>query len=86
MREQAYVEFSIGYYHDRVLCDVTLMTCCHIILGRPWQALRRTLHDGLENTYLVHKGNGKFFLIPLGDDKEQEHLKIFFGSKEAFKL
>ena len=53
IKEQAYVDFSIGIYNDRFLCDVIPMTCCHVILGRPWQASRQTIHYGLENVYVV---------------------------------
>lgn len=65
VQEQFYVYFSIGAYHDRVLCDVVPMTCCHFLLGRPWQYQRRTLHDGYNNTYVVHKDGKKFTLTPL---------------------
>ena len=36
VRKRAFVNFSIGSYQDRVLCDVVPMTCTHLILGRPW--------------------------------------------------
>lgn len=34
--EQALIGFSIGGYKDKVVCDVVLMDCCHVLLGRPW--------------------------------------------------
>ncbi|XP_051127833.1 uncharacterized protein LOC127249182 [Andrographis paniculata] len=35
---QAKVPISIGPYKEDVLCDVTPMTACHVLLGRPWQS------------------------------------------------
>ena len=35
--ERVLISFSIGKYHDEVLCDVVPMQACHILLGRPWQ-------------------------------------------------
>ena len=38
---------------------------CHILLGRPWQFDKKTLHDGLTNEIsFIHKHN-KFVLSPL---------------------
>ena len=61
VREEDFVDFSIGSYVDRVICDVIPMTC-HIILGRPWQDSRDTIHHGLEN---VDKDGLKFHLNEL---------------------
>ena len=36
INEQVWVEFKIGEYNDRVLCDVAEMDACHFLLGRPW--------------------------------------------------
>ena len=35
------------------MCDVQDMTACHVLLGRPWQYDRKTLHDGYSNIYIV---------------------------------
>eukprot|EP00253_Pinus_taeda_P015626 PITA_15626 len=35
--EQCEVEFHIGKYQDKVVCDIMPMDVCHILLGRPWQ-------------------------------------------------
>ena len=35
MQKQVHVSFSIGKYHDEVLCDVVPMYVPHILLGRP---------------------------------------------------
>ena len=33
--EQCWVDFDIGKYKDMILCEVTNMDACHLILGRP---------------------------------------------------
>eukprot|EP00253_Pinus_taeda_P029431 PITA_29431 len=35
--EQCEVEFQLGKYKDKIVCDVMPMDVCHILLGRPWQ-------------------------------------------------
>ena len=35
MNKQVLVAFSIGKYHDKVLCDVVLMQASHLLPGRP---------------------------------------------------
>jgi len=47
--KQAKVEFSVGNYKDKVLCDVVPKEVCHILLGRPWQFDKKTKHNGLTN-------------------------------------
>ena len=34
--EQVWVQFQIGEYKDKILCDVTETDACHLLLGRPW--------------------------------------------------
>ena len=51
MTKQVLVTFSIGNYHDEVLCDVVPMQACHILLGRPWEYDRKVTHDGYKNHY-----------------------------------
>ena len=46
VNEQAWVEFSIGRYKDKVLCDVLPMGACHFLLGRLWKFDRQAIHDG----------------------------------------
>ena len=43
--EQCEVEFQIGKYKDKVICDIMPMDVCHILLGRPWQYDRKMVHD-----------------------------------------
>ena len=37
--EQCRVKFQIGSYQDEVRCDIIDMDVCHVLLGRPWQAV-----------------------------------------------
>ncbi|XP_022853001.1 uncharacterized protein LOC111374553 [Olea europaea var. sylvestris] len=63
--QRAVVSFSIGpTYKDQVLCDVVEMDACHLLLGRPWQFDRHSLHDGYTNTYNFLFGRKKIVLLP----------------------
>lgn len=35
VHRQSLITFTIGSYHDQVLCDVLDMDACHVLLGRP---------------------------------------------------
>ncbi|KAF7826900.1 Transposon Ty3-G Gag-Pol polyprotein [Senna tora] len=59
------ISFSIGKYKDEVLCDVVPMQASHLLLGRPWQFDRRTIHDGFKNRYSFSKDGRSFTLVPL---------------------
>jgi len=55
----------MGNYKDKVLCDIVPMKACHIVLGRPWQFNKKTMHNGLTNEItFTHKENN-FILYPL---------------------
>ena len=41
------------------------MDACHLLLGRPWQFDRGTIHDGRKNSYSLVKGGQKFTLLPM---------------------
>ncbi|XP_021757872.1 uncharacterized protein LOC110722889 [Chenopodium quinoa] len=60
VRKQCMVSFCVGSYCDSILCDVVSMDACHILLGRPWQTDKKSIHDGYHNTYtIVHEGRKK---------------------------
>jgi hypothetical protein len=67
--KQCLVEFKIGGYNDRILCDVIPMDVCHLLLGRPWKYDRNVIHDGRMNTYTLEK-NGRTHMLRSIKDKE----------------
>jgi hypothetical protein len=67
--KQCLVEFNIGGYNDKVLCDVIPMDVCHLLLGRPWKYDRNVVHDGRMNTYTLEK-DGRTHMLLLIKDKE----------------
>jgi hypothetical protein len=65
--KQCLVEFKIGGYNDKILCDVIPMDVCHLLLGRPWQYDRNAIHDGRMNTYTLEKNGRTHMLLPIKD-------------------
>ena len=63
--KQVKVKLSVGNYEDKVLCDVVPMEACHILLGRPWQFRKKTMHNGLTNEIIFTHREKKFVLYPL---------------------
>eukprot|EP00253_Pinus_taeda_P034758 PITA_34758 len=66
--EQCEVEFQIGRYKDKFICDIMSMKVCHILLGRPWQYDRKVVHDGLTNCYKFVKDGIKHTLVPIKEE------------------
>lgn len=69
VNEQSEVEFQIGRYKDKIICDIMPMDVCHILLGRPWKYDRKVTHDGVTNYYKFVKDGIKHTLVPI---KEEE--------------
>ena len=63
------VEFKIGGYNDKILCDVIPMDVCHLLLGRPWKYDRNVVHDGRMNTYTLEKDGRTHRLLPKKDEE-----------------
>ncbi|XP_074315580.1 uncharacterized protein LOC141651781 [Silene latifolia] len=64
--KQCLVPFSIGIvYKDEILCDVVSMDACHLLLGRPWEFDKNSIHQGRSNTYSFKQGSKKITLTPL---------------------
>lgn len=62
------IQFSLGSYHDYADCDVVPMQASSLLLGRPWQHDRDTLHHGRTNQYtLMFKGK-KITLLPMSPE------------------
>jgi len=68
--EQSEVEFQIGRYKDKIICDIMPMDVCHILLGRPWQYDRKVTHDGVLNCYKFEKDGVRHTLVPIREEKE----------------
>nr|KYP60032.1 Retrovirus-related Pol polyprotein from transposon 297 family [Cajanus cajan] len=71
--QQVKVKFSIGNYEDHVLCDVVPMEACHILLGRPWQFDKKTMHNGLTNEITFAHREKKFVLHHLSPQQVVEN-------------
>ena len=69
MNEQAWVDFSIGGYKDKILCDILPMDACHLLLGRPWQFDKKAHHDGEKNSYSFQKDGVTYKLDSKGEKK-----------------
>ncbi|KAI0514121.1 hypothetical protein KFK09_010155 [Dendrobium nobile] len=62
--KQCLVDFSIGPFKDQVQCDVVPMDACHLLLGRPWQFDKGTIHNGTTNTYSFVHDQQSIVLLP----------------------
>ncbi|XP_010527366.1 PREDICTED: uncharacterized protein LOC104804721 [Tarenaya hassleriana] len=70
--ERVKIPFSIGRYHDEVVCDVVPMQAGHMLLGRPWQFDREVMHDGRANQYTLIHNKKKIVLAPLTPSQVHE--------------
>jgi hypothetical protein len=57
------LNFSIGPYHD-----VVPMQACHILLGRPWQFDKYSMHHGRLNQYSFLHHDKKIVLHPMSPE------------------
>lgn len=73
--EQVVVPFRIGKYQDQVKCDVVPMQAGHILLGRPWQLDKETIHHGRTNVYSFTYNNKKHNLAPLSPQEVHDMQK-----------
>lgn len=67
VEEQAWVEFELGEYKDKVLCEIIHVDVYHLILGRRWQFDVKAQNNGEKKTYLIEKDGRKFKMNPLLD-------------------
>jgi hypothetical protein len=61
------LNFSIGSYHD-VECDVVPRQACPILLGRPWQFDKDSMHHGRLNQYSFLHHDKKIGLHPMSPE------------------
>ena len=88
VQKQVLVSFSIGKYHDEVLCDVVPMYASHILLGRPWQFDRKANHDSFKNRLSFMKDEKLETLVPMTSKQvyeDQVKLKQECDSKKIEK-
>jgi hypothetical protein len=86
--KQCLVEFKIGGYNDKILCDVIPMDVCHLLLGRPWQYDMNVVHDGRKNTYTLEKNGRTHMLLPIKDKEvkpEVSNIVLLMSGKELLK-
>jgi hypothetical protein len=86
--KQCLVELRIGGYNDKILCDVSPMDVCHLLLGRPWQYDRNVVHDGRKNTYTLEKNGRTHMLLPNKDKEvklEVSNIVLLMSGKELLK-
>ena len=87
INEQVWVEFKIGEYKDKVLCDVVEMDACHLLLSRPWQYDVCAKHDGKTNVYTITKDGVEYNMPHLLDDgKPATNGVMLVGEKEFMKV
>lgn len=68
MTRSVRVHFSIAAYADYVDCDVVPMQACSLLLGRPWQFDKNSIHHGRKNQYtLIHKDKN-ITLLPMSPE------------------
>jgi len=58
------INFTIGSYKDVVECDVVPTQACNILLGRPWQFDRDSMHHGRTNQYSFLFHDKKNYVAP----------------------
>lgn len=86
VNEQCEVEFQLGKYKDKIVCDVMPMDVCHILVGIPWKYDRGVMHDGKRNTYKFRKDGVNHTLLPLQEEdalgKNTDPKTLLLGGKE----
>ena len=80
---QALISFSIGGYHDEILCDVVPMHASHILLGRPWQYDRRVIYNGFSNRYSFTMNGKPINLLPMTPKQVYEDQKVLSECESA---
>lgn len=65
VNERDQVEFTIGGYKDKIICDILPMDACHFLLCRPWQYDRKAIHNGEKNSYSFKKSGVTYYIQSL---------------------
>jgi hypothetical protein len=83
--KQCLVEFKIGGYNDKILCDFIPMDVCHLLLGRPWQYDINVIHDRRMNTYTLEKNGITYMFLSIKDkevNSEVSSIVLLMSGKE----
>jgi hypothetical protein len=83
--KQCLVEFKIGGYNDKILCDVIPMDVCHLLLGRPWKYDKNVIHDGRMNKYTLEKNGRTHMLLSIKEIEvkpEVSNIVLLMSGKE----
>ena len=83
--EHSEVDFQIGIYKDKAICDIMPMDVCHVLLGRLWKFNRKVIHDGNRNCYNFETRGIHHTLSPLQEvngDTVNEPKALLLGGKE----
>ena len=86
--EQCIVKFKIAHYFDEVFCDIMLMDCFHILLGRPWKYDRYAIHDGILNQYTLCVNRKKQILLALIESLDEVScttIKVWMVNRKQFE-
>jgi hypothetical protein len=62
------LNFAIGPYHDVVECDIVPMQACHILIGRPGQIDKDSMHHDRLNQYSFLYHDKKIVLHPMSPE------------------
>ena len=64
------------------------MEACHVLLGRPWQFNKKTIHDGVTNEITFTHNKRIFVLHPLTHTyvlEDQVQIKTLYNEKKSPK-
>jgi hypothetical protein len=62
------INLAIGSYKAVVECDVVPMQACSILLGRPWQFDKDSMHHGRSNQYSFQYHDKRIVLHPMSPE------------------
>jgi len=63
--QQVKVKLYVGIYKDKNLCDVVPMETCHVLLRRPLQFAKNSMHNGCSNEITFTQEKNKYLFYPL---------------------
>ncbi|CAN4090615.1 unnamed protein product [Withania somnifera] len=68
------IKFSIGKYHENILCDVVPVFAFHVLFAGPWKFDRNFVHQGRTNKYTFVINGKKHVLAPLTPYQDYKYL------------